>query len=114
MKLENLLHYFQDEAWLAFHGGEINDSDDFYQYFHDYINTAVIYDYACKEYLTNNEEYYFLDHDVYGRPDDIYQAAFICIYDYFVNNNVFDLWNEMEKVLDEAIKEIETECEIVK
>ncbi len=114
MKLEDLLHDFQDEAWLAFHGGEINDEDDFYQYFHNYTDNAVIYNYDCKEYLTNNEEYYFLEHDVYGRPDDINQAAFGCIHDYFVNNDVFDLWNEMEKVLNEATKEIETECEIVK
>ena len=114
MKLEKLLYDFQEEAWLAFHGGEINDNDDFYQYMHDYIDNSVIYNHNCVEYLTNNEEYYFLDHDVYGRPDNINQAAYACIYDYFVNNDVFDLWNEMEKVLDEAIKEIETECEIVK
>ena len=114
MKLENLLNDFQDEAWLAFHGGEINDSDDFYQCLHESIDNAVIYNYDCKEYLTNNEEYYFLEHDLYGRPDNIHQAAYACIYDYFVNNDVFDLWDEMEKVLDEAIKEIETECETVK
>lgn len=114
MKLEKLLYDFQEEAWLAFHGGEINDNDDFYQYMYDYIDNSVIYNHDCVEYLTNNEEYYFLDHDVYGRPDNINQAAYACIYDYFVNNDVFDLWNEMEEVLDEAIKEIETECEIVK
>ncbi len=114
MKLENLLHNFQDEAWLAFHGGEINDSDDFHQYLHESIDNAVIYNHDCKEYLTNNEEYYFLEHDVYGRANNIHQAAYACIYDYFVNNDVFDLWDEMEKVLDEAIKEIETECETVK
>ena len=104
MKLEKLLYDFQEEAWLAFHGGEINDNDDFYQYMHDYIDNSVIYNHDCVEYLTNNEEYYFLDHDVYGRPDNINQAAYACIYDYFLNNDVFDLWNEMEEVLNEALE----------
>ncbi len=113
MNIDELLQDFQDEAWYAFHQGEINNSDDFYTYFHEFIDNAVIYNYDCSTYLKNNEEYYFLDHDVYGRPDNINQAAFACIYDYFVNNDVFDLWNEMEKTLEE-IKETEVKCEVVK
>ena len=101
MGLSELYEDFQDEAWLSFHGGSINEQDDYYTYLHEWIDNAVIYRHDCVKYLTNNEDYYFLEHDVYGRPNDIYQAAYACIYDYFINEGMYDLWAQMEEVLNE-------------
>ena len=42
-ELRNLHENFRDEVWLAFHQGEVNDQDDFYNYLHEYIDSAVIY-----------------------------------------------------------------------
>ena len=101
MGLSELYEDFQDEAWLAFHQGEINEQDDYYTFLHEWIDNAVIYNHDCVKYLTNNEEYYFLDHDVYGRADNINQAAYACIYDFFIEEGMYDLWKQMEEVLNE-------------
>ena len=53
-ELRNLHENFRDEVWLAFHQGEVNDQDDFYNYLHEYIDSAVIYTSDCESILSGN------------------------------------------------------------
>ena len=100
-KLYEIDQSFSEDAWHAFHNGEINDQDDFYTFFHEWIDNAVIYTYDCEAILENNSEYHYAEHDVYGRPDNIAQAAFACLYDYLMDSPDTVTWSEMEKVLQE-------------
>ena len=85
-ELRNLHENFTDEVWLAFHQGEVNDQDEFYNYLHEYIDNAVIYNSDCESILNGNSEYHYEDHDLYGRPNNISQAAFACLYDYITDH----------------------------
>jgi len=101
-ELRNLHENFTDEVWLAFHQGEVNDQDEFYNYLHEYIDNAVIYNSDCESILNGNSEYHYEDHDLYGRPNNIYQAAFACLYDYITDHIHTPTWEQMEIVLNEA------------
>lgn len=90
-----------DELWYAFHSGNINTSDEFYDFLHEWIDNQVIYNYDCEEILKQNTDYCFDEHDLYGRPENIHQAAYACLYDYIIESDVFDIWNEMEETLKE-------------
>tara|TARA_B110000967_G_scaffold58179_1_gene59628 strand:- start:70 stop:411 length:342 start_codon:yes stop_codon:yes gene_type:complete len=101
-ELQDIHEDFTGEVWLAFHQGEINDQDDFYNYLHEYIDNAVIYNSDCESILNGNSEYHYEDHDLYGRPNNISQAAFACLYDYITDHIDTPNWTGMEIVLNEA------------
>lgn len=103
-KLNDILHDFNDEAWLSFHGGSINDQDDFYDYLHQWINDKVEIEDAHL-LLRYNEEYAFYDHEIFGQPANTKQAAFCVIYDYLLGSHETVAWDEMQEVLDEVNKE---------
>ena len=103
-KLNELQEEFNDEVWNDFHGGEIDNQDDFYDYFHQYIDNAVIYTSECEAILKNNSDYNYLDHDLYGKPENIAQAAFACLYDYLTENDDTVVWAQLEEVLNESIQ----------
>ena len=100
-KLEGMDHEFSEEAWNAFHGGDINDQDDFYTFFYEWVDNAVKHDYQCKAILEDNMEYCFDEHDVYGRPNNIHQAAYACLYDYLMHSLDTVTFGEMEEVLND-------------
>jgi hypothetical protein len=101
-KLEAMDQSFSEDAWHAFHQGDINNQDDFYDYFHEWIDNACIYTSDCEEILNGNSEYHYEDHDLYGRPNNISQAAFACLYDYIMDSPDTVTWAQMETVLNEA------------
>jgi hypothetical protein len=101
-ELLNLHENFRDEVWLAFHQGEINDQDDFYTYFHEYLDYAVIYTSDCEAILNGNSEYHYEEHCAFGRPNNIHQAAYACLHDYFMDRTDTPAWEQMETVLNEA------------
>ena len=101
--LRELLEEYIESYWYDFHSGHINDEDEAQGYLHEFIDNAVIYTYECEKILENNSEYHYLDHDTYGRPNNISQAAYVCVYDYFesspdytamINEFVQMLYNE--------------------
>ena len=100
--LRELHENFRDEIWEEFHASMINNQDDFYDYFHHWIDNAVIYTRDCEAILEGNSEYHYLEHDVYGRPDNIAQAAYACLYDYIMDHSDTPNWEQMENVLNEA------------
>ena len=101
-ELVDIHEEFTGEVWLAFHQGEINDQDEFYNYLHEYIDNAVIYTDSCEAILNGNSEYHYEDHDLYGRPNNISQASFACLYDYITDHIDTPTWEQMETVLNEA------------
>ena len=101
-KLIDLQEDFDENAWNDFHGGDINTDDDFYDYMHQYIENAIIYYKDCDAILENNSDYHYHEHDLWGRPDNITQAAYACLYDYLTENDDTVVWSQMEEVLNEA------------
>ena len=99
-KLIDLQQEFTDAAWYDFHNKNINDQDDFYNYFHEYIDNAVIYKSECEEILKGNSEYSYEDHDLFGRPNNVEQAAYGCLYDYLMEHPDTVTFAEMEEVLN--------------
>jgi hypothetical protein len=101
-KLNELQQEFNDEVWDAFHNAEINDQDDFYDYMHQYLDNAVIYYADCDAILENNNEYHYHEHGMWGKPDNVTQAAYACLYDYLTENDDTVVWSQLEEVLNEA------------
>ena len=99
-KLTEMDQNFSEEAWYAFHGGDINDQDDFYEYFHQWVDNAVIYGCDCEAILEGNMEYCFEEHEVFGKPNNIYQAAYACLYDYLMDSPDTVTWSDMEEWLE--------------
>ena len=101
-KLNELQQEFNDEVWNAFHGAEINDQDDFYEYLHAYIDNAVIYYADCDAILEGNSDYHYNEHDLFDRPNSLEQAAYACLYDYLTENDDTVVWSQLEEVLNEG------------
>ena len=100
-KLHEIDQSFSEDAWHAFHSGNINDQDDFYDFFHEWIDNAVIYTSDCEAILEGNSEYHYLEHDALGRPENIAQAAYACLYDYLMDSPDTVTFADMEEVLNE-------------
>lgn len=101
-KLIELQEGFNEDAWNDFHASDIYDSDDLYEYMHQYIENSVIYWAECDAILENNSEYHYNEHDLWGKPATIYQAAYACLYDYLTESDDTVVWSQMEEVLNEA------------
>ena len=101
-KLQGMDHELSDYLWYEFHGGNLNDEDDFYTLLHEWIDNQVIYTYECEAILENNSEYHYLEHELYGRPENIAQAAYACLYDYIQDSEDIVTWSDMEEALAEA------------
>lgn len=101
-KLFEMDQSFSEDAWHAFHNGDIDNQDDFYDFFHEWIDNAVIYTNDCEAILENNSEYHYNEHDVYGRPDNIAQAAYACLYDYLMDSPDMVTYDEMEQTKKET------------
>ena len=100
-QLRRILNDLNDEIWDLVHAGQINNQDDFYDAFHTHIDNQVIYTYDCEKILENNSEYHYLEHDVYGRPENIAQAAYACIYDYLMDHADTITFADIENALEE-------------
>jgi hypothetical protein len=102
-KLTEMEQELSDDIWNAFHKGEINDQDDFFDFFHEWIDNAVIYTYDCEQILKGNSEYSYNEHELWGRPENIAQAAYACLYDYLMDNPDTITFDELEKALNEKV-----------
>ena len=100
-KLTGMDHDFSDEVWNEFHSGNINSEDELYDHLMAYIENQVIYTYDNEQILEGNSEYCFDEHDLFGRPNNIAQAAFAVVYDYITESADTVRWSEMEEVLNE-------------
>ena len=103
-KLTGMEQELSDEIWDLFHKGEINDQDDFYTLFHEWIDNQVIYYSDCEAILENNSDYHYNEHELWGRPENICEAAYACLYDYIMDNPDVVTFDELEKELNKTEK----------
>ena len=59
------------------------DQDDFYDVLHQEIDNMVIYNSESQRIVDDLNYDVFQEHDVYGRADNINQAAYAALYDLF-------------------------------
>lgn len=88
--------------WHEFHSGTLKDQDDFYELLHEWLDNQVIYTSDCEAILEGNSEYHYEDHDLWGRPDNIMQAAYACLYDYIMDSPNVVTFADMEEALTET------------
>ena len=101
LRADDYVQDFNEHAWYDFHGGTINDQDDFYAYFTQWIENKVTYTFEARDICDNLEADVFADHE-FGRAENWTQAGYNALYDclYFHDDTV--TWDEMEHVLNES------------
>ncbi len=102
-KLTEMEQELSDDIWDAFHKDEINDQDDFFDFFHEWIDNQIIYYSDCEAILESNSEYNYNEHELWGRPENISQAAYACLYDYIMDHPDTITFDELEKALNEKV-----------
>lgn len=100
LRADDYVQDFNEHAWYDFHGGTINDQDDFYAYFTQWIENKVTYTFEARDICDNLEADVFADHE-FGRAENWTQAGYNALYDclYFHDDTV--TWDEMDDVLNE-------------
>lgn len=102
-KLFEMDQEVSEYLWHEFHCGNLNDDDDFFTFMHEWIENQIIYNSDCEAILENNMEYCFEEHELWGRPENLAQAAYAVLYDYLMDSTDVVTWHEMEETLKEAI-----------
>ena len=96
MYRDDLVHEFNDDMWLMYHDGTIDNEDDFYDQKRQWIDNKVIYTYECKKICDELEYDIFEDHDIFGKANNWSKAAYAAIYDLLNDHNDALTYNEME------------------
>jgi len=102
LRADDYVQDFNEDAWLDFHQGTINNQDDFYEYFNNWIDNKVIYYSEARDIFENLDANVFAEHDLFGRANDWTQAGHNALYDCLMDNDDTVTWSEMEHVLNEA------------
>jgi hypothetical protein len=101
-KEDNYVQDFNEHAWYDFHGGIINNQDDFYEYLKQWIDNQVIYTFDAKEICNNLKADVFEEHEFFGKANDWSQAGYNALYDCLINHDDTVTWAEMEHIKNEA------------
>jgi hypothetical protein len=101
LRADDYVQDFNKHAWIDFHGGTINDQDDFYAYFIEWIDNKVTYTLDARRICNNLEADVFAEHE-FGRAKNWTQAGYNALYDCLMDNNDTVTWAEMEHVLNES------------
>jgi len=96
MNKDDLVYEFNDDMWLMYHDGTVDDEDDFYNEMHEWIENKVIYTYECKKICDELDYDIFEEHDVFGKANNWSQAAFAALYDLLQDHNDALTFNEMK------------------
>ena len=74
------------------------DQDDFYDVLHQEIDNMVIYNSESQRIVDDLNYDVFQEHDVYGRADNINQAAYAALYDLFEEGDfTYEDYNELQE-----------------
>lgn len=101
-KIDEIAQEFSDDAWYAFHQGEINESNNLDIFKTEWIDNKTIQTYQCKEYCNDLNYDIFETHPDFGRVRSWAQAGYNAVWDALNESNDTVQWNEMEKVLIES------------
>tara|TARA_R110002072_G_scaffold172285_1_gene326255 strand:- start:1556 stop:1933 length:378 start_codon:yes stop_codon:yes gene_type:complete len=101
LRADDYVQDFNEHAWHDFHGGTINDQDDFYAYFTQWIENQVTYTFEARDICNNLEADVFAEHE-FGRAENWTQAGYNALYDCLIDHDDTVTWDEMEHVLNES------------
>lgn len=96
MYKDDLVYEFNDDMWLMYHDGTVDDEDDFYYQMHEWIENKVIYTYECKKICDELDYDIFENHHTFGKANNWSQAAFAALYDLLHDHNDALTFNEMK------------------
>lgn len=102
MNIDDLVYEFNDDMWLLWHDGTIDNDDDFYNQKHEWIDNKVIYTYECKKICDELDYDIFEDHDLFGKAENWSQAAFAALYDLLNEHDDALTYDEMIRQHEEA------------
>lgn len=92
---DELVYEFNDDMWLMYHDGTVDNEDDFYEQKHQWIDNKVIYTYESKQICNKLDYDVFQDHAVFGKAKNWSQAAFAALYDLLHEHNDALTFNKM-------------------
>tara|TARA_B110000977_G_scaffold198846_1_gene284691 strand:- start:1325 stop:1648 length:324 start_codon:yes stop_codon:yes gene_type:complete len=101
-KIDEIAQDFSEDAWFAFHDGEINDLSDLETFKEEWISSKCTYTNDCKQYCDDFNADIFALHDVFGRANNWNQAGYNAVFDALAESTDTVEWDEMEEVLTEA------------
>jgi len=96
MTRNDLVYEFNDDMWLMYHDGTVDNENDFWEQKHQWIDNKVIYTYESKQICDALEYDIFEDHDIFGKAENWSQAAYAAIYDLLNNHNDALTYEEMK------------------
>jgi len=101
LRADDYVQDFNEHAWHDFHEANINDQDDFYAYFIQWIENKVTYTFEARDICDNLEADVFADHE-FGKAENWTQAGYNALYDCLMDHDDTVTWDEMEHVLNES------------
>ena len=102
MTRNDLVYEFNDDMWLMYHDGTIDNEDNFYDQKHQWIDNKVIYTHESKQICDKLDYDIFEEHDIFGKANNWSQAAYSAIYDLLNDHNDALDFNEMKLQEQEA------------
>lgn len=96
MTRNDLVYEFNDDMWVMYHDGTIDNENDFWEQKHQWIDNKVIYTYESKQICDALEYDIFEDHDIFGKAENWSQAAYAAIYDLLNDHNDALTYDEMK------------------
>ena len=87
MTRNDLVYEFNDDMWVMYHDGTIDNENDFWEQKHQWIDNKVIYTYESKQICDALEYDIFEDHDIFDKAENWSQAAYAAIYDLLNDHN---------------------------
>ena len=94
---------YKEENWYndiidRLKDNEVTDQDDFYDVLHQAIDNMVIYNSESQRIVDDLNYDVFQEHDVFGRADNISQAAYAALYDLFEEGDfTYEDYNELQE-----------------
>jgi hypothetical protein len=101
LRADDYVQDFNDHAWDDFHEANINNQDDFYAYFTQWIENKVTYTFDAKSICDNLDADIFAEHE-FGRAENWTQAGYNALYDCLIDHDDTVTWTEMEHILNES------------
>jgi hypothetical protein len=102
MTRNDLVYEFNDDMWLMYHDGTIDNEDDFYDQKHQWIDDKVIYTHECKKICDALDYDIFEEHEIFGKTTNWHQAAYCAIYDLLDDHNDTLTYDEMKEQNENA------------
>ena len=102
MTRNDLVYEFNDDIWLWYHEGTIDNEDDFYNQKHEWIENKVIYTHECKQICDKLDYDIFEDHHIFGRANNWFEAGYNALWDLLHDHNDALNYTEMKLQEEEA------------